>query len=172
MDEQKWFKTAEQMRERLEQHQANENGKTYYPRTYGNVIDETVDACSLGLIWPFNVVQTDEKLENTVELIEEKLMIDEGVMRYPGDMYDGIIHHTKHLKKGAGAWPLLTFWYSIALYELGREDKAHEIFDEQVEQIEGKYIPEQEFSRDRQGIEPLAWSHSMFLIAAEKLGKL
>ena len=172
MNEQKWFKTAEKMRERLEQHQAEKEGKTYYPRTFGNVVDETVDACSLGLVWPFNVVQRDEKLENTVELIEEELMNDEGVMRYPGDMYDGIIHHTKHLKKGAGAWPLLTFWYSIALHELGQDEKAHEVFDKQVEQIDGKYIPEQKFSRDRQGIEPLAWSHSMFLVAAEKLDRL
>jgi len=172
MNEQKWFKTAEKMRKRLEQHQSERDGKTYYPRTYGNVLDETVDACNLGLIWPFNVVQNDEKLENTVQLIEKELMIDEGVMRYSGDMYDGIIHHTEHLKKGAGAWPLLTFWYSIALHELGREDEAQEVFDNQVEQIDGKYIPEQKFSRDRQGIEPLAWSHSMFLIAAGKLGRL
>ncbi|MEF8880814.1 MAG: glycoside hydrolase family 15 protein [Candidatus Nanohaloarchaea archaeon] len=170
--EQKWFKTAEQMRERLEQHQAKEDGKTYYPRTFGDVVDETFDACNLGLVWPFNVVQKDEKLKNTVELIEEHLMIDEGIMRYPGDMYDGIIHHTKHLKKGAGAWPLLTFWYSIAIHELGRKEEAQEVFDRQVDKIEGEYFPEQIFSRDRQGIKPLAWSHSMFIIAAEKLGRL
>jgi len=172
MDEQKWFNTAEKMRKRLEHHNSERHGKRYYPRTFGDVVDETVDACNLGLVWPFNVVQEDEKLRNTVELIEEELMIDEGVMRYPGDMYDGIIHHTEHLKKGAGAWPLLTFWYSIALHELGREEEAHQVFDAQIERIDGKYIPEQKFSRDRQGIEPLAWSHSMFLIAAKKLDRI
>ena len=174
MNEDKWHRTAEKMRERLEQHQAyTEDGRIYYPRSWGDMPDKTVDAANLGLIWPFNVVDNDEKLMNTVDLIEERCMTDRGVMRYKGDMYDGMVHHTKHLKKGAGAWPLLTFWYVIALDQLGRTDEAREIFHNQVQQIDGKWIPEQIFDNDRQqAIKPLAWSHTMFVIAADQLGKL
>jgi GH15 family glucan-1,4-alpha-glucosidase len=117
------------------------------------------------------VVNDQQKLENSVRLVEEKLMTDRGVMRYPGDMYDGMVHHTQHVKKGAGAWPLLTFWYAIALDELGRDQKAREVFESQVEDIEGQYIPEQIFGNEAQvSIEPLAWSHTMFVIAADRLG--
>ncbi len=32
-------------------------------------------------------------------MVEDKLMNENGVIRYEGDMYDGIIHHTDHLDK-------------------------------------------------------------------------
>jgi len=171
MEEQKWGSTAEMMRERLEEHVAERNGKEYFPRSYGEVADETVDASVLGLVWPFNVTNNQDRLKNSVELVEEVLMVDNGVMRYRGDMYDGMVHHTSHMKKGAGAWPLLTFWYCIALDEMCYGDKAERIFIEQVENIEGKFIPEQIFEDgSKNSIRPLAWSHAMFVIAAERLG--
>lgn len=173
-DEDKWHKTAEEMRQRLEEHHAySDDGRIYYPRSYGEMPDETVDAANLALIWPFNVVDNDEKLMNTLDMIAEQCMTDRGVMRYPGDMYDGMVHHTKHLKKGAGAWPLLTFWYAIALDEVGRTEEAQEVFDNQVEMIDGDWIPEQIFDDDkRTSIKPLAWSHTMFIVAAKRLGRL
>lgn len=173
-DEDKWHKTAEDMRKRLEQHQVHtEDGRSYYPRSYGEMPDKTVDAAALGLVWPFNVVEKGERLMNTVDLIEERCMTPRGVMRYPGDMYDGMVHHTKHLKKGAGAWPLLTFWHAIALNQLGRTEEAQQLFHDQVERIEGRWIPEQIFEDDnRTSIKPLAWSHTMFVIAAKHLGHL
>jgi GH15 family glucan-1,4-alpha-glucosidase len=172
MGEDKWHTTADMMRERLEEHVAvTEDGREYYPRSYGDIPDKTVDAAILGLTWPFNVVQNDDRLRNSVELVAERCMTDRGVMRYPGDMYDGMVHHTKHLKKGAGAWPLLTFWHCIALKQLGREDEARELFEDQIHRFDGKWIPEQIFDNDHQtSIKPLAWSHTMFVIAAKQLG--
>jgi len=170
-NEDKWHKTAEEMRQRLEKYESyTEDGRVYYPRTYGDITDDTVDASILGLIWPFNVVSQNEKLTNSIDLIEERLKTDRGVMRYRGDMYDGMVHHTKHLKKGAGAWPLLTFWHVIALNQLGRTEEAEQLFHDQVEKIDGKWIPEQIFDNDQQiSIRPLAWSHTMFVIAADQL---
>ena len=171
LGESKWYECAELMRGRLEQHHAEKNGDRYFPRAYGEITDSTVDASVLGLVWPFNVVNDQEKLENSVRLVEHELMNENGVMRYPGDMYDGMVHHTQHMKKGAGAWPLLTFWYAIALDELGRTSEARQVFEKQVETIDGKYIPEQIFKNDAQvSIRPLAWSHTMFVIAADRLG--
>lgn len=173
LDERKWMKTAEEMKERLEKHEAEMNGRKYYPRSYGEVSDETIDASVLGLFWPFNVVEEDQKLQNSLDLVMEELMVEEGVMRYRGDMYDGMVHHTEHMKKGAGAWPLLTFWLVKVLSMRGREDEAEEIFHDQIGRINGEYIPEQVFNNDQQtGIKPLAWSHVMFLVAAEELGYL
>jgi len=171
LEEEKWYKTAEMMRKRLEKHHAEEDSTPYFPRSYGDISDRTIDASALGLIWPFNVVHDRQRLKGSVKLMEKKIMNENGLMRYPGDMYDGMVHHTNHMKKGAGSWPLLTFWYAIALDELGREDEAREVFERQVEQIDGRYIPEQIFDNDDQtGIKPLAWSHANFIIAAEKLG--
>lgn len=171
LEEEKWYKTAEMMKDRLETHHAEQGGRSYYPRTYGDISDTTVDASAVGLVWPFNVTHDRDKLEQTVEIVGDKLMTEQGLMRYPGDMYDGMVHHTQHMKKGAGAWPLLTFWYAVALDELGREREAREVFESQVEAIEGRYIPEQIFEHeDKKGIEPLVWSHANFVIAADRLG--
>lgn len=172
-EEDKWRHTAEEMRERLETSETERNGRKYFPRSFGEVSDKTVDASVLGIIWPFNVIKDDERILNSVQLVEEELMTENGVMRYSGDMYDGMVHHTNHLKKGAGAWPLLSFWQVIALNRLNRSDEAEKLFYQQLEQLEGKYIPEQIFSEDnKSSIKPLAWSHAMFVIAADELGKI
>jgi len=168
LGETKWREKADKMREQLLKH--GEEG--YYYRSYGEVCDETVDASVMGLVWPFDVVERDEKLKSSLELVEEKLLNDRGVMRYEGDMYDGVVHHTNHLSKGAGSWPLLTFWYVKALSQIGERQKAERIFWKQIDQIDGKYIPEQVFEDDRTGIKPLVWSHNMFVVAAEELGYL
>lgn len=171
MEEQKWGKSADEMRERLLKHADNE--KEYYYRSWGDVEDKSIDASILGLGWPFDVVEKDQKLENTLNMIEAKLMNDKGIMRYKGDMYDGVIHHTGYLSKGAGSWPLLTFWYVKVLSQLGRKEKAEQLFRKQINAFEGKYIPEQVFEKDaKKGIRPLVWSHSMFVVAAEELGYL
>lgn len=172
-NEEKWYHAAEEMRKALETAEAEKNGKRYFPRSSGEVSDKTVDASVLGLVWPFNVIKDDERVINSLNLVEEELLTEKGVMRYPGDMYDGMVHHTKHLKKGAGAWPLLTFWHVIALNRLGRTEDAERLFEKQLEQLKDEYIPEQVFGqKNKSSIKPLAWSHAMFVIAAHELGKI
>ncbi len=164
----RYLETSEQMRNQLRSQE-----KDCYVRSWGELPDDSIDASLLGLVWPFDTVERDEKLERTVELIEEKLLTYTGVKRYEKDMYDGMIHHTRHVKKGAGGWPLLYFWYLVALKKLGREAEAKENFEDYLERIDGKYIPEQIFSNDIQNsIKPLAWSHAMFVVAADELGYL
>ncbi len=170
LEEEKWRGKADRMKEKLLQHAENE--EEYYYRSCGEFCDKSIDASILGLAWPFNVVGQDKKLNRSLELVEEKLMKECGIMRYEGDTYDGVVHHTNHLSKGAGSWPLLTFWYVKVLSQLGQEQKAEKIFWKQIEQIEGKYIPEQIFEDRRTGIKPLVWSHSMFVVAAKELGYL
>lgn len=170
LGEEKWRGKADEMQEQLIKHAENEDG--YYYRSCGEVCDDSIDASIMGLAWPFDVVEKDENLYSSLEIIEERLMNDRGIMRYEGDNYDGVVYHTSHLSKGAGSWPLLTFWYVKVLSQFGQEQKAERIFWKQIERIEGKYIPEQIFDDDRTGIKPLVWSHSMFVVAAEELGYL
>lgn len=168
LEEQKWQKTADEMREQLLQHAENE--KEYYYRSCGDVCDKSIDSSVLGFVWPFDVVERDDKLDNSLDLMEKRLMTDRGLMRYEGDMYDGVIHHTGYLSKGAGGWPLLSFWYVKVLSMLGENEKAEQLFHRQIEAIDGKYIPEQIFEDGREGVKPLVWSHAMFVVAAEELG--
>lgn len=166
--EHKWRKAADEMSQKIARYAENE--KERYFRSCGSVCDKSIDASLLGLGWPFNVVEHDQKLGNTLETIERKLMDGRGIMRYEGDTYDGLVHHTDYVSEGAGSWPLLTFWYVKVLSQIGRKQKAEELFHRQLNAFEGKYIPEQVFKKDgKQGIKPLVWSHSMFVIAAEEL---
>lgn len=165
----KWRKAADEMSNKLSKYAENE--KRRYYRSCGNVCDKSIDASLLGLGWPFNKAEDDQILDNTLETIENKLMNERGIMRYEGDMYDGTVHHTNHVSKGAGSWPLLTLWYVKVLSKLGKQQKADELFRKQIDAFEGKYIPEQVFEEEaKKGIKPLVWSHSMFVIAAEELG--
>ncbi|MFB6209685.1 MAG: glycoside hydrolase family 15 protein [Candidatus Nanohaloarchaea archaeon] len=170
MDEKKWEKTAREMQSELIDHYSEE--KQYFLRSCGEVCDDSIDSSVLGIIWPFDVIEKDHRIDSTLEKMEEELMTDRGLMRYRGDMYDGVLHHTGYLSKGAGAWPLLSFWYVKVLSMLGRKEKAEELFHDQINQLEGRYIPEQLFDDQRRGIRPLAWSHAMFVVAAEELGYL
>jgi len=158
--------TAEQMNNRLGKH-----GKDYFFRSFGRIVDERIDASMLFLTYPLEMVKSnDPRMRRTVELIEERLVKDEGVKRFEHDEYDGWRIHGKDRMKGAGTWPILTFTLSIYHAINGDKDKALEYYLSVVDKVDN-YIPEQFFDNDIQvSVTPLAWSHAMFLLATEKLG--
>jgi GH15 family glucan-1,4-alpha-glucosidase len=107
--------------------------------------------------------------------IEEKLVSSHGVHRYPDDRYKGAPDGDhEHKNEQAGAWPILTFWLSIAMSKLGKKDKARKYFDLVVDLVdEDGMIPEQFFCCERApwlGVKPLVWSQAMFVLAAKELG--
>lgn len=164
--EKKYIRAADQMAEVLQTH-----GEDYYPRSKGKFSDDRIDASILGLAWPFDVVEKDQKLDNSVEMIEEKLMTTNGIMRYQNDMYEGMLVESEIVQKGAGGWPLITFWYVKALSKLGRKKEAEQVFKDYLGKLPDSYLPEQVFdSEDKTAVTGLAWSHAMFVIAAEELG--
>ncbi|MBW6440696.1 hypothetical protein K0B03_01530 [Patescibacteria group bacterium] len=144
----------------------------YVTRTFGKINDERVDASSLGLIWPFEIIDAQGEIANkTIEKIEEKLVKDYGVYRYENDEYDGWMHEMHHRKKGAGYWPLLNFWMSIVLCKMNRRNDAEKYYQQVIKSIGDDFIPEQIFTNDIQkSVSPLCWSHAMFIFASKELG--
>lgn len=165
MHKQKWVDVAEDMR------------KSAIPIEPGSVFsrspasDLRIDASALGLFWPFNCNWETRRLERTLEEVENRLIEESGVKRYEKDSYGGVVRRGSLLRDGSGCWPLLTFWYTIALVEMGRKDEADEIFEDYCILFKDFLIPEQILPEDK-SIKPLGWSHAMFVIAAEKLGYL
>jgi len=154
------------------------------PRTFGNGLmsqrskwkkeDFLPDASLLGLVYPSAMVDAfDKKIQKTVDKIIEKNTIDNGgLLRYPKDRYCSSVKNGRVTQTGAGAWPLLNFWMAIYLCMCGDKKNAEKYFNWPLERID-QYIPEQIFTDKRKlSIRPLAWSHAMFVIAADFLGCL
>jgi len=150
------------------------------PRYFGGElgIDDTIDASLLGLVWPFNIGFEEKYLLASTNAIESKLLTDLGVHRYPDDQYQGAVDHSHNYKnEKAGAWPLLTFWLSIAKAKFGDKAKAKKYFDLTFSQLSDKaLIPEQLFTDSENGwvgVRPLLWSHAMSVLAEEHInGKI
>jgi len=159
-----WLKSKEQMEKELKKSYEKKLG--YFVRTFnGRRANETLDSSMLGLVWPSEFVQADDRrMISTVNTIIQKNSIDEnGIIRYKGDKYIG------KLKRGnAGAWPILNFWLSIYFSNLGKRKKALKHFDWVIERVEKK-LPEQIKDSKPFSIIPLAWSHAMFVISGRFL---
>lgn len=152
------------------------SGGTHYPwKIPSSNANRQVDASLNALVWPFkNTAQTDSA-EAPVSAIHNELYIPgEGVKRYDGDKYDGTIHGEDGKDTVAGTWPLLTFWHAIALNAVDREQDAILVYYEILNRINNAYIPEQlQTGNDPvKSPTPLAWSHSMFVLATKQLGLL
>jgi len=162
--------TAQEMRDRLEMHFVNNS----FARSYGNLIDENIDASMLGLIYPFGIYQiNDHRIISTVQEIENKLVIDGGVHRYELDQYDGWMYEEMPRNKGGGAWPLLNFWLAIYYSLKGEKNIARNYYLWVLRHLRNRegYIPEQIFNNEHQiSVSPLLWSHAMFIIASRHLG--
>ncbi|PIP17492.1 MAG: hypothetical protein COX43_04025 [Parcubacteria group bacterium CG23_combo_of_CG06-09_8_20_14_all_35_9] len=162
-----WKKTALEMRERIEEAYSKKDG--YFYRNHGKISDPNIDASLLGLVWPFEIYEANDKRAfNTVKKMEEKIVIDGGVHRYQFDYFDS----EGSAQEGGGAWPVLNFWMSIYWAIQKDRRKALKYYNwviDKVDKYEG-YLPEQIFDDFRVGLYPLVWSHAMFIIASHYLG--
>jgi len=161
----KWLKCAKEMEEMIIKGYDTKRG--YFLRTFGKISDYTVDASMLGLVYPFEVCNTDEqRMVNTVHAIERKIVEYGGVQRYEKDFYDGWTREGTLRRKGAGAWPLLNFWMSIYYAIRGEKEKAKRYHEWVLNHLESPYIPEQIFGNTLQkSVCPLVWAHAMFAIS-------
>lgn len=159
------------------------------PRTYaigsGNLRgkrargDFLPDASLLGLVYPAGVLEPiDKKVQMTVrEIIRRNTICDGGLVRYPGDRYCGGLRNGWVTLTGAGAWPLLNFWMAIYYCMQDDEKEAKKYFEWPLKNLPADsshwidgYIPEQIFKdKKKLSVCPLAWSHAMFIIAANRL---
>ena len=167
LKKERWLETAEQIKEILNSSINNVPG-----RSFGLHTDNRIDASLLGLIWPFDIALPEKVQLNLIKEIEKKLVRDYGVYRYEHDEYDGWMYNKNiHRRKGAGYWPLLNFWMSIACLQNGKRNEAEKYFFKVLDDIKNQFIPEQVFNNNYQvAVSPLCWSHAMFIIAAQKLG--
>lgn len=166
----KWIRTARAMKIRLDTHCME-----YFARSCGRIPDTRIDASIIGLVYPFEVYDAnDQRMVASINEIEKKLVINGGLHRYEHDEYDGWMHEGVHRKKGAGAWPLLNFWLSIYYSMKGDKEKAEQYYDWVLEKMDNSnHIPEQIFENDIQvSVSPLLWSHAMFALASQQLGKI
>ncbi len=182
-----WQQTAREMRVILID---EENSRHYDKKTYPIATEDPnniLDASLVALVYPFydgtnaHDEKTRPKRERTVLEIGKRLChLPEGILRYEGDTYDGVVRPDGQ-ELTAGRWPLLTFWHAIAMHRLGHTEEAERIYDTQVDYLDELYrdkqlpdnlISEQLFPDERQGqgILPLAWSHAMFVLATRELG--
>ncbi|MCW1296546.1 MAG: glycoside hydrolase family 15 protein [Candidatus Parvarchaeota archaeon] len=167
-DRKNWKKCMDEMKNEISK--AYVDKLRYFVRTFGiNKIDPKIDSSMFALVWPCEIFSADdERIVNTVGKIIKENEINGGIMRYRNDKYDGKIRWGKLILNGAGAWPILNFFASIYFSKLGDRKRALEYFNWVIERSDGK-IPEQ-IKNDRPcSINPLAWSHAMFIIAAKYL---
>ena len=94
----------------------------------------------------------------------------QGIYRFKGDVYDGVVKAGFDCNGGAGTWPVLDCWAVLALYKLGEEKHARLLFDKLTERLPEEFIPEQMLPDGRRGVSPLGWSHAMYVITAHHLG--
>ena len=125
-----------------------------------------VDLAQLSLLWPYRIV--DNITEATIlTRVEGELVQARGINRYLGDNYyrsdNGI----------SAEWTMGFFWLSIIYADRKDEVKARYWFDRGVSTItpEG-HLPELYQNGAPNGNTPLAWAHSLALIAGTKLRAL
>jgi GH15 family glucan-1,4-alpha-glucosidase len=160
----RWLRCALEMEETM--NNGYNASQEYFLRTFGRINDYMVDASLLGLVYPFEVCDADnQRMMNTVNAMEKKIVEDGGVHRYEKDVYDGWTRDGKLRCKGAGAWPLLNFWMAIYYAERGEKEKAMRYQKWVLDRLEKPYIPEQIFENELQrSVCPLVWAHAMFIL--------
>lgn len=159
-----WEGVAKQMIKEIDE--AYSFTDKYFFRNCGKICDKNIDASLLGLVYPFEIIKPDdERMRNTVEKIEQYLVVDGGVHRFQFDYFDA--EGTGW--EGGGAWPVLNFWLAIYWLLANNRQKALAYYEWVLNKVD-EYLPEQIFPDFRKSISPLAWSHAMFVIASYYLG--
>ena len=132
-------------------------------RLIRTINDKQIDISLLSAVVPYKIFDVnDEVVKNTVELIEQKLKLNNGgYLRYEWDNY-----------MGGNAWIISTLWLSLYYIELKNYDKGAELFNWVTDHADNlNFLPEQ---IEREGhksawVMQLSWSHAMYVIVKDKL---
>ncbi len=149
------------------------NNAIYENRFVKYIGSSSIDASLLWLSLPFGVfTPKDTYIENTVKVMEEKILHEGGVHRFPEDTY-----------YGGGEWLLLSSWLGWYYASVGRIDEAQKQLQWVENQADEKgHMTEQVLHHvNDEGFidhwvklwgpvaKPLLWSHAMYLILHEQL---
>ncbi len=164
----RWTTVSEQMTKQIQKGYVKKH--KHFTRTTGEIKFLKLDASLLGLVYPFNILAADDqRMINTVNVMERKIYNQTGLVRYEYDTFDGWAIEGGFRRRGSGSWPLLNFWLVIYYSKVGNKKKALDVYNMTLKQFDD-YIPEQIFENNlQQSVKPLAWAHAMFILATKEL---
>ncbi len=144
------------------------------------------DLAQLSLIWPYNIV-TEGQAHTILKNIEENLVREKGVVRYPGDLFYNA--NPDEPEGNEAQWPLGFAWLSIVYSKLAYKamKRMGDMFGKPTELIEkaryylskleevmthdGK-VPELYSDGKMNWNVPLAWAQSFYVIASQSLERI
>jgi phosphorylase kinase alpha/beta subunit len=130
--------------------------KTLLPRESNT---KEVDLALLSLQYPYNIL-TKEQRTKILKNVEEKLVRERGVIRYPGDKY--------YNTNGEAEWTMGFPWLAI-IYKIIGDEKKHQHYLAKTKQALNKQgeLPELYYAKSREHNEntPLAWAMSLMTVA-------
>lgn len=122
-----------------------------------------VDLSLLSLIWPYKVVN-DEQRGQILKNVEYHLLRERGVVRYKGDQYynkneDGVSEEAE--------WTFGLAWLAIIYEKMGDKEKAQKLIKDLIAVDTPDGMPELYFSNSPEYNQntPLGWSESLFIVA-------
>ncbi|KKQ25920.1 MAG: Glycoside hydrolase 15-related protein [Candidatus Woesebacteria bacterium GW2011_GWA1_37_8] len=134
--------------------------KVLLPRESGS---KFVDLSLLSLIWPYDVVSEDQRME-ILDNVEYHLLRDRGVIRYKGDQY-----YNKNQDKVSeeAEWTFGLAWLAIIYQKLGYDEKSIDLIKDLIAADTPNGLPELYFSNSTEYNDntPLGWSESLFIVA-------
>lgn len=134
-----------------------------------------VDASLCAAVAPFGLVEPGDPLAaGTIAAVQQQLDVDGGVHRYLADVF-----------YGGGQWPLLSAFLGWNQLALGHRDEARRRLEwiarqatpdgQLPEQVQHRLLHPNEYERWVRPwgpvATPLLWSHGMYLILADELGR-
>jgi GH15 family glucan-1,4-alpha-glucosidase len=125
--------------------------------------DKFVDLSLLSLIWPYQVVTTEQR-DQILENVEYHLLKERGVIRYKGDKYYN--RNNDEISEEA-EWTFGLAWLAIIYEFMENFDKAKDLLKDLIATDTPKGLPELYFSNSPKYNDntPLGWSESLFIIA-------
>ncbi|BBD71803.1 glucan 1,3-alpha-glucosidase [Sulfodiicoccus acidiphilus] len=155
---------AKQMKERVKSRMTAEDRLVRRLDEAGNK-DLTVDS-SLYASFFFGLFSPREPLVvNTMEVVEEKLKVGGGIIRYENDLY-------QRRKQAPNPWIITTLWLSEHKSALGDKDGAMSYIKWAANHRTPSYmLPEQVDPETGESVSvtPLVWSHAELIIALKSL---
>ncbi len=128
-----------------------------------------VDLSLLSLIWPYNVVN-EEQRNQILNNVEYHLLRERGAIRYKGDRYYN--KNIDHVSEEA-EWTFGLSWLAIIYEKMGNMEKAKELIKDLIAVDTPEGMPELYFSNSPEYNEntPLGWSESLFIVALYEMNQ-
>lgn len=128
-----------------------------------------VDLALLSLIWPYDVVSSDQRNE-ILENVEYHLLREKGVIRYKGDRY---YNKNEDEVSEEAEWTFGLSWLAIIYEKMGNNAKARELLKNLIAVDTPDGMPELYFSNSDEYNDntPLGWSESLFIVALYEMNR-